>query len=63
MELNNCPFCNGEAIMVTLPRRKLFRFSKHYFYVKCGLCRATSGVFFTEAEAENAWNRRANDET
>ncbi|MBQ9784280.1 MAG: Lar family restriction alleviation protein [Clostridia bacterium] len=50
-EIKPCPFCGGEAEL----------YSGGIKYVLCKECLATSCDFKTEAEAIEAWNRRAND--
>lgn len=42
---------------------KKSRFTKSvFFYVKCQVCRASTFVECTEEEANEAWNRRADNE-
>ena len=58
-ELKPCPFCGGEA---ETKRHKFFVGSDTYGVV-CTKCEARTSQFFdTQAEAIEAWNRRADDE-
>ena len=52
-ELKPCPFCGGEAKLYSA-------FKKKKAFVLCKSCEASSPMR-TEAEAIEAWNRRAND--
>ena len=66
--LKPCPFCGGEAkIWKCEPR--IHRYRDHVYCVYCGNCELLfgydedyGGIFTTEDEAIEAWNRRANDE-
>ena len=64
-ELRNCPFCGGEANIVT------YQGSKRIFYIECKGCNALMGnprimisamkgklYFENEAELIEAWNTR-----
>ena len=54
MKLRECPFCGGEAYLSDYS-------TKPYAY--CNTCGASMpDRHQTEAEAIEAWNRRANDE-
>ena len=55
-ELKPCPFCGGIALDVG----PLYDAEKGYV-VKCIRCRCKTWYFATEAEAIEAWNRRASD--
>ena len=56
-QLRACPFCGQEVAVV----RRLFDEEKT-FYVVCAMveggCGSTSGVYESEEEAAEAWNRR-----
>jgi len=71
MELKHCPFCGGEAEheYVVSGRRPYIRLAK----IKCKTCGCGTKVFPLEdrygnelpngeSDAEDAWNRRANDD-
>lgn len=61
IELKSCPFCGGKAIMetFTIKREGIPRYR-----VKCSECEIDVGWdWFSEDEAANKWNKRANDET
>lgn len=51
-----CPFCGGEAEMITL-RDGLGRICKSYVW--CDKCETRGDYYNTEAEAIAAWNSRA----
>lgn len=53
-DLKPCPFCGGEA-------RIHFSVWGDSYYAKCCKCLAETKVHQTEAEAIEAWNRRASD--
>lgn len=57
-ELKPCPFCGGVATMLHFKREKCYRVSCDD--IDC-CCVAHSGYHLTEAEAIEAWNRRAED--
>ena len=62
IELKPCPFCGGEAAVITKQYNKGFLRGKgDYTYIRCKLCHATSTAAFTKEEAEEAWNRRVDD--
>lgn len=51
-DLKPCPFCGGEA--------KIFKMASDQLkMVVCSDCMAQSGLFLTDNEAIEAWNRRA----
>lgn len=69
-ELRNCPFCGGDANIVT------YQGSKRIFYIECKGCNALMGnprimisgmkgklYFENEAELIEAWNTRKPEET
>jgi len=49
-ELKTCPFYGGEAEIVG---------SNATYWIDCNKCRAETGLFNTETEAIEAWNRRS----
>ena len=60
MNLKPCPFCGGENAVVTIRIN-----TKHAvrFHVRCRQCSCMlNRRFVCEAEAIEAWNRRADDE-
>lgn len=59
MELKPCPFCGGEGYL------NIHRFAglNNTYGVKCDGCDCQTYQFFeNERDAENAWNRRADDD-
>lgn len=52
-EIKLCPFCEGVSIVST----GLFDSIRKDF-VECEECESTSGMFDTEEEAIEAWNKR-----
>lgn len=57
MKLKRCPFCGGEAI-----RGIACHVHEDYaFRVECRECKIVTPFYDTEAEAIEAWNRRADD--
>lgn len=58
-ELKPCPFCGGKAeihyISIGIIRKRTG------CYVKCELCRASSGAEFDENKVAEKWNRRTDD--
>lgn len=58
-DLKPCPFCGGEA--------EVFRgttYGFHYLYEpRCIKCECALGVYETEEQAIEAWNRRADNGT
>lgn len=54
IQLKKCPFCGGEAKFVKTSIAE---------YVQCTRCKAETGVISSFAEAAEAWNRRADNET
>ena len=62
-DLKNCPFCGKQAHLAQLKQGNWPRFT-----VRCGNNRCIASEFccfgkmyFSEQDAENAWNRRASD--
>ena len=55
-ELKPCPFCGGEAVILKADQYHVFPYS---YYVSCTKCTVGLGPLDTEAEAIEAWNRRA----
>jgi Lar family restriction alleviation protein len=54
-ELLPCPFCGGEAEMLTAQSMN----GGYLFGIMCNDCRSRGDVYDTEAEAIAAWNSRA----
>lgn len=54
-ELLPCPFCGGEAEMLTAESMN----GGYLFGIMCNDCRSRGDVYDTEAEAIAAWNSRA----
>lgn len=54
-KLKSCPFCGGEAR--TIP------YSFEDFAVRCKECGCGTGIYDTEEEAIEAWNRRVPQRT
>lgn len=54
-ELLPCPFCGGEAEMLTAESMN----GGYLFGIMCNDCRSRGDVYDTEAEAIAAWNTRA----
>ena len=62
-KLLNCPFCGGEARLIK-ESYSMWSGIPHDFAVVCKNCHASIRQFFTtEAEAIEAWNRRADNDT
>jgi len=60
-ELERCPFCGGEALLLETSE-SVWDLKPHDFAVICRTCHAgTRRYFSTEAEAIEAWNRRADN--
>ena len=58
-ELKPCPFCGGEAEILTAESMH----GGYLFGIMCNDCRSRGDVFDTEAEAIKAWNTRADDQS
>ena len=58
-ELKPCPFCGGEAAGVIYHNEEC-TYIRHY--VRCRRCDARTGKHKTYEFAENAWNRRDDNE-
>ena len=56
-ELLSCPFCGGEAEMLTAESMN----GGYLFGIMCNDCRSRGDVYDTEAEAIAAWNSRADE--
>ena len=54
-ELKPCPFCGDEEAKI----KSLTHFGIMLFNVMCEKCCAIGGVGRTKEQAEEAWNRRA----
>lgn len=57
-ELKPCPFCGGEAEMLTAESMN----GGYLFGIMCNDCRSRGDVYDTEAEAIEAWNTRYHSE-
>lgn len=58
-ELKPCPFCGGEAIRLNFADSVTNARDKGTRYFGCTKCCVVSFAHMTEAEAVEAWNRRA----
>ena len=65
--LKPCPFCGGKAD-IWKPTPRISRFRAYIYCVVCQDCELLfgydegyGGIFDTEQEATEAWNRRANE--
>lgn len=59
MELKPCPFCGGEAEV-----SYGYTFGAEYQYQpNCTKCYCSLGIYDSEEEAIEAWNRRTDNET
>ena len=59
-KLKPCPFCNGEANLKRIIKRKIC--TTIFYYVECSLCRNKTPIFWEQNEAETNWNRRADND-
>ena len=61
--LRPCPFC-GTVPEIEEAKSKggLFRKKTTFFYVRCPVCRATSGVDYKKNKVAHLWNRRVENE-
>lgn len=57
-ELKPCPFCGGEALLITF-RDEYRRLNPSV--VHCSVCDVESKVYLRKKEAIEAWNRRYGD--
>lgn len=58
MELKPCPFCGGEACM---QEHKFHGYTSTFGVVCLDCCAETRQFYETRKEAEEAWNRRADN--
>lgn len=58
-ELKPCPFCGGEAKIVTY-RNEYSRINPTL--VGCSVCKTQTALYDKRKEAIKAWNRRADNE-
>lgn len=62
-ELKPCPFCGERAVLCMTPwdfeNKKPSADAK--YVIECTECLAQTDTYETAEEAENAWNRRANN--
>lgn len=67
-KLKPCPFCGGDADMVTVARAEC-PYRPHEVFVSCNMCGVKTPVIVVRPEycaydkAVEAWNRRATNET
>ena len=54
-KLKQCPFCGGEAELLIVPDKQT------RWIVRCRKCFTNNGVFVSNYDAVEAWNRRVND--
>lgn len=66
-ELKPCPFCGGKAEILK-PTPRISRYRAYIYSVYCSDCDLLfgydedyGGIFETDQEAIEAWNRRANE--
>lgn len=59
-ELKSCPFCGGHAEALTTAGTE---FGTYWHFAECMTCDSKSGLYESEANLIEAWNRRAGDET
>lgn len=55
-ELKTCPFCGGEAVMLTTDEVG-YLWNDRYM-VRCGSCMCGTGHYADAVRAQEAWNRR-----
>ena len=55
INLKPCPFCGGEAILLS-------NFRGAEYFIECRVCTVETAPYDTEEEAAEAWNRRWDDE-
>lgn len=60
-ELKPCPFCGTGAEMVEEIRHHATG-NKIWYRPICPECQCDLGMFYTEEEAVEAWNRRVHDD-
>jgi Lar family restriction alleviation protein len=61
MELKNCPFCGGEAIVIFRPVKLRARISGGTYYVHCKSCLIATQPRKKQQLVVEAWNRRADN--
>jgi Lar family restriction alleviation protein len=66
-KLKRCPFCGGKADLTIkpIPTEKdnpIIHDFKYEYAVRCNKCKARVGYYKSIKTAENAWNRRANND-
>lgn len=61
--LRPCPFCGTVPEIEEIKSKGgLFRKKTTCFYVRCPVCRATSGVDYKKNKVAYLWNRRVENE-
>ena len=60
-ELKPCPFCGSRANIDKHILKGLFN-TKEFYSASCYLCGVRTRLVFTEEDAKELWNRRADDE-
>ena len=68
IELKPCPFCGGQAELVTGYQEHILFYDTKYVYVRCKNCKAEtdsvnlSAYYSAKDKAIENWNRRENND-